>query len=392
MNVYLVPILNACYIFPFLAALFTLPYVLFQYHKYGALLLLRVGIVYTFIFYMMTSYFMTILPLPPIDSVTADSACVLLVPLDAVARSVSSSGFSIADPSTYIALLTSSDFLQILFNILLLVPFGVYLRYYFNRRWYQVLILSFLYSLFFELTQLSGLYGIYPHPYRFFEVDDLICNTLGGLIGYCITPVLIIFLPARDRLDEMSYHKGMRVSAYRRLMALFIDLGILFFLLFLMDHFTPVIRWVPNELRPLILPCFALIVLTFVMILTHGYTIGKYIVNIRVADDQKEKAPAFKLMLRNLLLYGFLYPAPAYTMILASQIENIQSIYLKIGFSISIFALIVVILYFITDLFLSFVCKNAQLCYDRFLHLTVISTVQLKDSAPLDKQDEAPQD
>ena len=83
MSIYLKPILTACYVFPVLAALFTLPYIIRQYHKYGSILVLRTGIVYTFIFYMMTSYFMTILPLPAIDSVTPESATMLLTPFDA---------------------------------------------------------------------------------------------------------------------------------------------------------------------------------------------------------------------------------------------------------------------------------------------------------------------
>ena len=92
MEIYLKPILSACYIFPILAIIFTLPYILYEYHKYGSLLVIRTGIVYTFIFYMLTSYFMTILPLPPLDSVTSDSASMLLVPFDAVRRTIDNSG------------------------------------------------------------------------------------------------------------------------------------------------------------------------------------------------------------------------------------------------------------------------------------------------------------
>ena len=88
MEIYLKPIISACYVFPVLAVLFTLPYIIYEYHKYGSILVIRTGVVYTFIFYMLTSYFMTVLPLPPIDSVTPDSACMLLVPFDAVRRVV----------------------------------------------------------------------------------------------------------------------------------------------------------------------------------------------------------------------------------------------------------------------------------------------------------------
>lgn len=61
MEVYLKPIISACYVFPILAVIFTIPYILYEYHKYGSILILRTGIVYTFIFYMLTSYFMTVL-------------------------------------------------------------------------------------------------------------------------------------------------------------------------------------------------------------------------------------------------------------------------------------------------------------------------------------------
>ena len=74
MEVYLKPIIAACYVFPVLAVLFTLPYIIYEYHRYGSVLVIRTGVVYTFIFYMLTSYFMTVLPLPPVDLVTADSA------------------------------------------------------------------------------------------------------------------------------------------------------------------------------------------------------------------------------------------------------------------------------------------------------------------------------
>ena len=215
MEIYLKPIISACYIFPILAIIFTIPYILYEYNKYGSLLVIRTAIVYTFIFYMLTSYFMTILPLPPLDSVTPDSACMLLVPFDAVRRVIDNSGIIFSDPATYINIFGCPDFWQIIFNILLLLPFGVYLRYYFKRPWWQVLIFSFLYSLFFEFTQLSGLYGIYKYPYRFFEVDDLICNTLGGIAGYMVTPLLVFLLPDRNKIDEIAYKKGQIVSEFR---------------------------------------------------------------------------------------------------------------------------------------------------------------------------------
>ena len=103
MEVYLKPIISACYVFPILAVIFTIPYILYEYHKYGSILILRTGIVYTFIFYMLTSYFMTVLPLPPRSSVTPDTASVLLVPFDAIRRIIATANVTLSQPSTYVS-------------------------------------------------------------------------------------------------------------------------------------------------------------------------------------------------------------------------------------------------------------------------------------------------
>ena len=41
-------------------------------------------------------------------------------------------------------------------------------------------------SLTVELTQLTGLWGLYPCPYRQFDVDDLILNTTGVALGFAV--------------------------------------------------------------------------------------------------------------------------------------------------------------------------------------------------------------
>ncbi|MDY4306563.1 RDD family protein [Enterococcus mundtii] len=75
----------------------------------------------------------------------------------------------------------------------------------------------------FELTQLTGLYFIYPRPYRLFDVNDLLTNTFGGMLGYLVTPIFTFMLPTRARMDEVSYEKGKTVSLTRRLVAYLID-------------------------------------------------------------------------------------------------------------------------------------------------------------------------
>lgn len=384
MSIYLKPILTACYLFPVLAVLFTLPYIIRQYNKYGSILLLRTGVVYTFIFYMMTSYFMTILPLPAIDSVTPESATMLLVPFDAVNRWLSGCDFDITNPATYIDTFTNGDFLQIVFNILLLLPFGVYLRYYFNRKWYQVLLLSFLYSLFFELTQLSGLYGIYPYPYRFFEVDDLICNTLGGMLGFALTPALLFFLPSRQRLDEIAYKRGEEVSSFRRIFALLADYGIILLMITIITHFTDVLAILPQEADFFLIPLTSFVYFTLSTIVFSGVSLGKFLVNIRIVNAKtKKRAGIFSLLFRNAFLHVLLIPCPYYIITLLLQLSYSHEKNIEILLVLGASLLIALAIFFVMNFCFCFAGRNKVLFYDKICGLTVISTTKQQSQSSL---------
>ncbi len=67
---YIGPISTAVWVFPFVALVFTFPYIVSRYHKYGAVLFLRTLLVYSFIFYLLCVYFLGILPLPSIAEVS----------------------------------------------------------------------------------------------------------------------------------------------------------------------------------------------------------------------------------------------------------------------------------------------------------------------------------
>ena len=69
MAVYFEPIKTALILFPIIAFLITLPYLIIEYHKYGAVSLLRSIIIYTFILYLLVAFLLVILPLPPTRTV-----------------------------------------------------------------------------------------------------------------------------------------------------------------------------------------------------------------------------------------------------------------------------------------------------------------------------------
>lgn len=224
-GVYKDVILQAVIAFPVIACIITLPYILYNYHKYGSVLSIRILIVYSFILYLICAYFLVILPLPSIEEVEAMTGPgVQLIPFQFVRDIVKESSARLSDPVSWLTLVNNKALFQVVFNVIMTVPFGVYLRYYFRCGLRKTVLFSFLLSLFFELTQLSGLYFIYPRGYRIFDVDDLMANTLGGAAGYFGVKPFLGILPSREEMDMASFRRGRDVSVARRMLAFLIDL------------------------------------------------------------------------------------------------------------------------------------------------------------------------
>ncbi|MDX3382321.1 VanZ family protein [Streptomyces niveiscabiei] len=79
---------------------------------------------------------------------------------------------------------------QVLLNVALFVPLGMFVRYLFGRSVPVTAVVGLGVSLLIETTQLTGDWFIYPCAYRLFDVDDLIANGLGGLLGALAAPLL----------------------------------------------------------------------------------------------------------------------------------------------------------------------------------------------------------
>lgn len=79
--------------------------------------------------------------------------------------------------------------LNVLLNIAMFGPFGFLLPILHKnfRKWHITISAAFGFSLFIELLQLIFARGV-------FDVDDLFCNTLGGVIGYLVVmSILSVF-------------------------------------------------------------------------------------------------------------------------------------------------------------------------------------------------------
>ena len=357
MGVYLESIKTAFLIFPLLAFLITLPYLLLQYHKYGSVPLIRSSIVYTFILYLLTAYFLVILPLPSKEEVSMMPTKVpQLIPFTFIGDFIE----TFKESSGVLSFLKSPIVYTTLFNIAITIPFGVYLRYYFKKKWYTTIIYTFLLSLYFEITQLTGLYGLYPKAYRLFDVDDLIVNTLGGLIGYLITPIVTIFLPDRDEIDKISYKRGKTVSIYRRFLAFLIDIFVFATLMFIMLALIDF----DNFIIPLVL-----ITLIYYIILPTltSCTLGKHLVKIKLSSKNKYKH--LSIFIRQVILYFIIIFGP---IIVINYNDYIN------GLIILFYIIFLTYTYF--EVFLKFFGRKKPLIYERLTKTENISTVYYIDT------------
>lgn len=329
MSSYLIPIQTAILLFPILAGIITIPYALHQYRTFGSIMMLRVTFVYSFVFYMLCAYFMVILPLPPIEEVAQyTTPYTQPIPFLFVYELMEVWNGSI------VSLLKQPACYQVVFNLFLLFPLGIYLRYYFKCSVSKLILITFLVSLSFECIQLSGLFGLYPRPYRLFDVDDLIINTAGGILGCICTPLFAYFLPSRTTLDATSYHRGTSVSGGRRLMALCFDLcfltlgtGICYMLLSKLIHF---------DLYLEIITAFLISFLFFdllIPIYMKAQTLGKRLVKIRLVQDQDQHIHILPLFYHFFIRDVSFLAAPLWFYLVISNIfTNSTSPYLFLSF------------------------------------------------------------
>lgn len=307
MSNYIVSILYGIVVFPIVALLITLPYMIFQYRKYGSIPPIRVLIIYSFILYLICSYFLVILPLPSKSYVMElKMAHYQLIPFNFIIDFIKTTSFDITNIHTYLSVIKEPIFYQAVYNTILFIPLGIYLSYYFKCNLTKTILYSFILSLFFELTQLTGLYYIYPRNYRLFDVDDLIINTLGGFIGYYIGKVIIKILPSRDEIDNIAYIEGNTIPLFRRLFAFLLDYFI--FSIFSVICFIIINSFIKVNYSLIYDICLILYYIIFCY-LAKGYTIGKKFFKIKIVSLEG-KLDINQIIIRYGLLYFILFKIP----------------------------------------------------------------------------------
>ncbi|ADK03403.1 probable membrane protein [Bacillus cereus biovar anthracis str. CI] len=288
-----------------------IPFLIFNYRKYGYLNKWRSFILYSLLLYLLNAYFLVILPLPQTyDTCSlqpANTQHMQLSPFYFIQEISNRTSAILTKPATYFYLLKESAFLQVAFNVLLTVPFGIYLRYYFRRSFLQTICISFCLSLFFELTQVTGLYGIYNCAYRLFDIDDLFLNTLGGVIGFIIAPIFMYFLPKANELDSHVDLETKPVGFVRRFIAMQIDWIFLSIVVPVIKNkgnsfFVSNLQAYTNIYELIFITCSILIYFIIIPYFTNGKTIGKALLRIYV------KGKSDRITMKELFIrYGIFY-------------------------------------------------------------------------------------
>lgn len=337
MSTYTSDIIIATLLFPFVALIFTLPYSIHQYRKYGYMPWSHTLVVYTFVFYLLCAYSLIVMPLPDDPSALVPGAKQpQLAPFNCVHEIIEGCATAYAATGSVLSCLKVPALYQAVFNLLLTVPLGMYLRYFFHRTWRQTLIIGFCTTLFFETTQLTGDWFIFPAPYRLFDVDDLIVNTAGAMLGFALAAPAARLLPDLRLAKYENYDKALRAGALQRLFSFSIDslLAILAWALCFAANLLIQVKGsvsgtsLSTELAfntfgatsALFIPLqvFFLCVIPFI---TKGQTLSHMFLKLRITKPDGSNPTRLQCALRYLLLLAF-FDLPSIFMKAAQAMES----------------------------------------------------------------------
>lgn len=359
--------------FPLVALLLALPYALYQYRRFGAISVWKTFVVFTFILYCMCAVSLIVFPLPKDPSQIVEIAQTpQLHPFHFVEQIRETTDFSWADRSTWGPTLKARATYEAYFNVLLTVPLGAYLCYLFRCRWWMALLIGMATTLLFETSQLTGLFGTYDHPYRLFDVDDLILNTTGTMLGFWLMIPLTWALPSMDEVNEQARERGSsRVSLTRRVLAAVVDLtvlAVLFVLAWIM--FSPTDAQIAKALAvdpsragaktlafrfigglfadPMSALLLALaigaVLFAVIPMASKGRTIGKALMGVRIVKADGGDAPAWGYWVRYLASAFFLLIPVALVLLAPEEIEGVSSntLFQIVGLVVVVWALTII--------------------------------------------------
>ncbi|GAA3702469.1 hypothetical protein GCM10022377_15140 [Zhihengliuella alba] len=204
-------------------AVFLVPIVAVQYRLYGRFTPLRLLGAAAVSIYGAALLAYTLLPLPSPSDLQCTPGVSLWEGVQTTPFQFVSDIAREAAGLGVLATLKSTVVLQVVFNVVLFLPWGLIARRFLGWNVLLATVTGFLTSLFIETTQATGVFGLYSCAYRLGDVDDLLANTAGALLGALLAPAVLWFFPQR-RAFAAARSQPRPVTAPRRWLGMLIDL------------------------------------------------------------------------------------------------------------------------------------------------------------------------
>lgn len=200
----------ALLLWPILSAFLTLPILAYLYHRDGRLRISSTVGTYLSVLYVLGLGCFTLYPLP--DGTSGPGITYGIEP-----------NFN---PLNFINDIEKDGLkavFQLAFNVVFFIPLGFIAGRLGRLKLFPTLLIGAATSVFIEVAQLTGLFGAYDYAYRCCDIDDVICNTLGAVLGWLLASLFSRLLPDTPESLEITRRPGL----VRRAVALWIDLTLI---------------------------------------------------------------------------------------------------------------------------------------------------------------------
>lgn len=342
---------------PFLALVPALPYTIRGYLRTKSVNVWRCTYFYSFVLYMLCAYFMTILPIPTQETLQTASPMsehLQLIPFD---------NFASIKQETLLR-----DIAVLLFNVVLTLPLGFYLRALYGFDIRKTALAGFGVALFFEVSQLTGIFFIFPRPWRIFDVDDLMINTLGAVVGYVLTPWISRLLPGFSALKKVQLSQGSEVSFSRRFLSGSIDIFLVVSVSMVLSGILSLLigTAVTDNWKVLHLSAFAFVMLVasvYSLICGH-ITLGNRMTGLHLTTDKGKPASRLQSVKRMLLEHICVTAVPFWVYfsirISADKVNLKNVLWLSVGTFLMLCAARNIL-----EMMFNAVTHGSSMCYDR---------------------------
>lgn len=197
----------ALLLWPVASFMLTLPILAYLYHRDGRLRFVSMVATYLTVLYVMGLGCFTLYPLP---------------------EGTSGPGITYGIPANFNPLNFIYDIqkeglravFQLVFNVVFFMPLGFIAGRLLRMRFVPTVLLACATSMCIEFAQYTGLFGLYDYAYRCCDIDDVITNTLGGMLGWlCALLLGAKVAPGKMAEAPLTDHPGF----VRRCVALWLD-------------------------------------------------------------------------------------------------------------------------------------------------------------------------